>query len=48
MTSQFDYEIVEFIRANIDINVPAKFIHDLGRAALPALAMSGTFEEGRG
>ena len=45
--SQFDYDIVEYIRNHIDLNVPAKFIHDLGRAALRALAMSGSFEEGR-
>lgn len=45
--SQFDYEIVEYIRNHIDLNVPAKFLHDLGRAAMRALAMSGTFEEAR-
>jgi len=44
---QFDYDIVEFIRHHINLDVPAKFIHDLGRAALRALTMSGTFEEAR-
>lgn len=44
---QFDYDIVEYIRKHVDLNVPAKFIHDLGRAALRALTMSGTFEEAR-
>lgn len=44
---QFDYDIVEFIRHNIDLDIPAKFIHDLGRSALRALVMSGTFEEAR-
>lgn len=44
---QFDYDIVEFIRHHIDLDVPAKFIHDLGRSALRGLAMSGTFEEAR-
>ena len=46
--SQFEYEIVEFVRKHIDINVPAKFIYDLGKAAQRSLAMSGTFEEARG
>ncbi len=45
--SQFDYEIVEYIREHINLNIPAKFIHDLGRSALRALTMSGTFEEAR-
>jgi len=45
--SEFDYEIVEYIRTHIDINIPAKFIFDLGRATQRALAMSGTFEEAR-
>lgn len=45
--SQFDYEIVEFIRANIDIEIPSKILRDVGRASVRALAMAGTFEEAR-
>lgn len=45
--SQFEYEIVEYIRQHIDLRVPAKFLHDLGRACMRELAMSGTFEEAR-
>lgn len=45
--SQFEYEIVEYIRQNIDLEVPVKFIHDLGRACMREVAMSGTFEEAR-
>lgn len=45
--SQFDYQIVEYIRANIDLDIPAKFLYDLGRACLRELTMSGTFEEAR-
>jgi len=45
--SQFDYEIVEFIRANIDIEIPAKVLRDVARSSVRALAMAGTFEEAR-
>lgn len=45
--SQFDYEIVEFIRANIDIEIPSKILRDVGEASVRALAMAGTFEEAR-
>lgn len=44
---QFDYDIVQFIQKHINLDVPAKFIHDLGRSALRELAMSGTFEDAR-
>jgi len=45
--SQFDYEIVEFIRKNIDIEIPSKILRDIGEASVRALAMAGTFEEAR-
>lgn len=47
VTSQFEYEIVEFIRKYIDLEVPAKFLFDLGRSCMRELTMSGTFEEAR-
>lgn len=42
--SQFDYEIVEFIRDNIDIEVPAEVIRDICLSVKRELAMCGTFE----
>jgi len=47
VTSQFEYDIVEYIREHINLEVPVKFLHDLGRACIRELAMSGTFEEAR-
>lgn len=45
--SQFDYEIVEYIRTHVDLDIPSKSLRDLGRSCLRELAMSGTFEEAR-
>lgn len=45
--SQFDYKVMEYIKENINLEVPAKFLHDLGRACIRELAMSGTFDEAR-
>jgi len=45
--SQFDYDIVEYIRTNIDIEIPSKILRDVGSASVRALAMAGTFEEAR-
>jgi len=47
VTSQFEYDIVDYIRNNIDLEIPVKFIHDLGRACFRELAMSGDFQEAR-
>ena len=47
VTSQFEYDIVEFIRKHINLEVPAKFLYDLGRSCMRELTMSGTFEEAR-
>ena len=47
VTSQFEYEIVEYIRANIDLEVPAKILHDICESSIRALTMAGTFEEAR-
>jgi hypothetical protein len=47
VTSQFEYEIVEFIRTNIDIEVPAKILRDICESSIRALTMAGTFEEAR-
>jgi hypothetical protein len=45
--SQFDYEIVEYIRTNIDLEIPAKILHDVCESSIRALTMAGTFEEAR-
>lgn len=47
VTSQFEYEIVEFIKQHINLEVPAKMLKDVCEASIRALAMSGTFEEAR-
>ena len=46
--SQFDYEIVEYIRANIDLEIPSKILRDVCQSSIRALVMAGTFEEARG
>jgi len=43
--SQFEYEIVEYIRSNIDLEIPAKILQDVCRSSIRALVMAGTFEE---
>jgi hypothetical protein len=48
VTSQFEYEIVEYIKANIDLEVPAKILRDVCESSIRALVMAGTFEEARG
>lgn len=47
VTSQFDYEIVEFIRTNVDLKIPSKILRDICASSIRALAMAGTFEEAR-
>ena len=43
--NQLDYEVVQRIKENIDVNAPAKFLHDLGRSVIREIAMAGTFED---
>lgn len=45
--SQFDYEIVEYIKQNIDLEVPSKILRDVCESSIRALTMAGTFEEAR-
>jgi len=45
--SQFEYDIVEYIRENIDLEIPSKILRDVCQSSLRALVMSGTFEEAR-
>jgi hypothetical protein len=45
--SQFEYEIVEYIRENIDLEIPSKILRDVCQSSIRALVMSGTFEEAR-
>ena len=45
--SQFEYEIVEYIRANIDLEIPSKILRDVCQSSIRALVMAGTFEEAR-
>jgi len=47
VTSQFEYEIVEHIRSNIDLEIPSKILRDVCQSSIRALVMSGTFEEAR-
>jgi hypothetical protein len=47
VTSQFEYEIVEYIRANIDLKIPSKILRDICESSIRALTMAGTFEEAR-
>lgn len=47
VTSQFEYEIVEYIKKRINIEVPSKILADICKASLRELTMSGTFEEAR-
>ncbi len=47
VTSQFEYEIVDYIKARINIEVPAKILADICKASIRELTMAGTFEEGR-
>jgi hypothetical protein len=45
--SQFEYDIVEYIRANIDLEIPSKILRDVCQSSIRALVMAGTFEEAR-
>ncbi len=47
VTSQFEYEIVEYIRSNIDLEIPSKILRDVCQLSIRALVMAGTFEEAR-
>jgi hypothetical protein len=47
VTSQFEYEIVEYIKNNIDLEIPSKILRDVCESSIRALTMSGTFEEAR-
>ena len=48
VTSQFEYEIVDYIRENIDLEIPSKVLRDVCESSIRALVMAGTFEEARG
>ena len=48
VTSQFEYEIVDYIRSNIDLEIPSKVLRDVCESSIRALVMAGTFEEARG
>jgi hypothetical protein len=47
VTSQFEYEIVEYIRRKINLEIPAKILRDIAQASIRELTMAGTFEEAR-
>jgi hypothetical protein len=47
VTSQMEYEIVEYIRSNIDLEIPSKILRDVCTSSIRALVMAGTFEEAR-
>lgn len=48
VTSQLEYDIVKYIKQNIDLEVPAKILRDVCESSIRALVMAGTFEEARG
>ncbi|KKM69653.1 hypothetical protein LCGC14_1448490, partial [marine sediment metagenome] len=47
VTSQFEYEVVQYIKDKVNIDVPSKILLDICEASLRELTMAGTFEEGR-
>ena len=47
VTSQFEYEIVDYIRQNIDLEISSKILRDVCESSIRALVMAGTFEEAR-
>lgn len=47
VTSQLEYDIVEYIRKYIDLEVPSKILRDVCSSSIRALVMAGTFEEAR-
>lgn len=47
ITSQFEYEVCQYIKQNIDVDAPAKFVYDLARSCFRELTMVGTFEEAK-
>jgi hypothetical protein len=47
VTSQFEYDIVEYIRDRINLDIPSKILRDICEASLRELTMAGTFDEAR-
>ena len=47
IVSQFEYQIVQLIKKNIDLESPAKFLYDLSRSCMRELTMVGTFEDAK-
>ena len=47
VTSQFEYEVVQYIKDKVNIDVPSKILLDICESSLRELTMAGTFEEGR-
>lgn len=47
ITSQFEYEVCQYIKKNIDVDAPAKFVYDLARSCMRELTMVGTFEDAK-
>lgn len=47
VTSQFEYDIVQYIKDRVTLEIPAKILKDIAESSLRELAMSGTFEEAR-
>ncbi len=47
VTSRFEYDVVKFIKKHINLEMPVKFLFDLGRSCIRELTMSGSFEDAR-
>jgi len=45
--SEFEYDIVQFIKKHMNLEVPAKILKDVCESSLRSLTMAGTFEEAR-
>ncbi len=43
--SKTEYKMVQLIKSQLNLEIPAKFLYDLNRACFRELAMVGTFEE---
>ena len=43
--SRTEYKMVQLIKSQLNLEVPAKFLYDLNRSCFRELAMVGTFEE---
>jgi len=46
--SQFEYEVYQYIKERVNMEIPSKIIMDVCESSIRELVMAGTFEEARG